>query len=460
MADVHSLSPTLDAERTASPGGVGLIWLAATMTASTLPLGALIVELFPHANFLWVLLFASLFFVTVGVISLPGFRLGIPTMAISARLFGEKFNRLISISNWFSQVGWQAVVLVLVIFVLRSVLEYLHVAQSSTALTLAIILGVLANFAVPVIGYAAIVRVQSLASLVMGMFALYILWHLHGFALLWSHSFAGSKTSWLQTFAALSLTLMGGALSWTMFASDYSRYLARSSTRPAVFFWPALGGAVGGALILSLAMVLSFSGGVNLSARGLTLAAKGMDSPALYLAFCVFAILGLLASNFLNSYSSAFSLAVTLGRDLNRKYVTILDAVLATLLAFYVLFVSPSFFEAFQTFLDLLIIVAAPWTGIVCIAVLFRQRLGKTAISEVSTLWRIAILLVGVLATIVFSNNPLWEGWGAQLLSNYDLSPLIGFAFGAGLELARQVLCKRREAESFTEIASTVVEHQ
>ncbi|MGE0048189.1 MAG: cytosine permease [Acidithiobacillus sp.] len=460
MADVHSLSPTLDTERTASPRGVGLIWLAATMTASTLPLGALIVALFPRANFLWVLFLASLFFVTVGIISLPGFRWGIPTMAISSKLFGEKFNRLISVSNWCSQVGWQAVVLVLVIFVLRSVLEYLRIAHGPMALALAILFAVLANFAVPVIGYAAIVRVQSLASLVMGVFAFYILWRLHGFDLLWSRSFASPETSWLQTFAAVSLALMGGALSWTMFASDYSRYLARNSARTAVFFWPALGGAVGGALILSLAIVLSFSGGVNLSSGGLTLAAKGMDSPALYLAFCGFAILGLLASNFLNSYSSAFSLAVTLGRDLNRKMVTVLDASLATLLAFYVLFVSPSFFDAFQTFLDLLIIVAAPWTGIVCIVVLFRQSTVIPRNPAASTRWRVMILLLGMLLTIVFSNNPLWEGWGAYLFANNDLSPLLGFGLGATLELVHQLLCKYGEMVRLGKVAATVGEHQ
>jgi len=442
MTDVHSLSPTQDSERSASAGGVGLIWLAATMTASTLPLGALLIALFPHANFIVVLILASLFFITVGAISLPGFRLGIPTMAISARLFGNKFNRLISISNWLSQVGWQAIVLVLVIFVLRSMLEYLDLAKGPAALSIAIVLGIFANFTVPVVGYKAIVKAQSFASVIMGIFALYILWYMHGFTLLWGRSFAAGGTSWLQTFAALSLALMGGALSWTMFASDYSRYLTRASRRWSVFIWPTLGGAIGGALILALAMVLTFSGGVNLSADGLTLAAKGMDSSVIYLSFCIFAVFGLLASNFLNSYSSAFSLAVTLNSDLNRKYVTILDAVLASLVALYILFISPSFFEAFQTFLDLLIIVAAPWTGIVCSAILFRDSFSPK--NNAMQYQKLVILLTGILGTIIFSNNPLWEGWGAALLDNNDISPLIGFAIGLLLESGWQILMQKR----------------
>lgn len=461
MTDVHSLSPTLDEERTALPGGVGLIWLAATMTASTLPLGALIIALFPRADFLLVLILASLFFVTVGLISLPGFQLGIPTMAISARLFGSSFNRLISISNWFSQVGWQAVVLVLVVFVIRSLLEYLHLAQGTTALALAIVLSVLANFVIPVIGYSAIVKVQSFSAVIMGCFALYILWHLHGFSLLWTESYASHHGSWLQTFAALSLALMGGALSWTMFAADYSRYLARSSKPVAVFLWPALGGGVGGALILWLAFSLYFTGGIKINAGGLSIAAKGMASPVLYLAFCIFAILGLLASNFLNSYSSAFSLAVTLGRDLNRKYVTLLDAVLASLLAFYVLFVAPSFFDAFQTFLDLLIIIAAPWTGVVCSAIVLRADSSLVEGIKSPAYGRIAILLLGVMATILFSNNPLWEGWGARILANNDISPLIGFGLGLLLETVHQLAVRRKLVKMTGKIAvaDALVEH-
>lgn len=437
MNDVHSLLPTNDSERTASAGGVALIWLAATMTASTLPLGALLVELFPSANFLVVLVLASVFFITVGAISLPGFNLGIPTMAVSSRLYGDKFNRLVSFSNWLSQVGWQAIVLVLVIYVLRSMLSYLGLVNGSNALGVAIILGIFANFFIPIIGYQAIVKAQSIVSIFMGIFALYILIKMHGFAQLWERSFNQTSISWIQTFSALSLALMGGALSWTMFASDYSRYLNRTSNRLAILIWPTLGGGIGSALILSLALVLTFTGGVNLSAGGLEITAAGMHSPIIYLSFCVFAILGLLASNFLNSYSSAFSLAVTLNRDLNRKYVTVIDAILATLVAIYILFVSPSFFDSFQTFLDLLIIIAAPWTGIMCSAIIFRDLLTPTC--KKAQYGRVTILLIGVFATILFSNNPLWEGWGAMLLANNDISPLVGFIIGLFLESARRI---------------------
>jgi len=431
MADIHSITPTLDQERTANPLGVGLIWLAATMTASTLPLGALIAELFPDANFILVITLAAFFFITVGIISLPGFQLGIPTMAISAKMFGGKYNKIISISNWLSQVGWQSVVLLLVIFVLQSMIQYLHLANGNTALEMAIVLAIIANFTIPIIGYEAIVKAQTGASLIMGLFAFYILWHLNGFSLLWLRSFSGTHISWMQTLAALSLALMGGALSWTMFAADYSRFLNRKNRSTAVILWPSIGGALGGSLILSLAFVLYFSGGVELTKTGLHITVHGLESPILYVSFCAFAILGLLASNFLNSYSSAFSLAVTIGKDINRKQITAIDASLASVISLYILFISPSFLQAFQTFLDLLIIVAAPWTGIVCAEIFVGWSEGVSA-KKYSPLSRprMAILIVGMFVTAIFSNNPLWEGFGARILGGNDISPLVGFFFG------------------------------
>ena len=116
MSDRHSISATTDAERMSSAPRVALIWLAATMTASSLLVGALIAQMFSLASFLSAILIASALFVAVGVIGIPGFLYGIPTMAVSALVFGRPVNKMISLSNWLSQLGWQAVVLVLVVY--------------------------------------------------------------------------------------------------------------------------------------------------------------------------------------------------------------------------------------------------------------------------------------------------------------------------------------------------------
>ncbi len=439
MADRHSIQSTTEPERMASAGGVGMIWLAATMTASTLPLGALIATLFPHAAFFWVVAVAAAFFLGVGVLSLPGYRLGIPTMAVSERVFGKGANRLVSLASWFSQIGWQAVVLVLVVFTVRSVLVYTRLVQGPEALYVAIVFSVLANFAVPVAGYGAIVRAQTVSSVMMGLFALYIFLHLGGLPLL---AHGHGPVSFLQTAGAISLALMGGALSWTMFASDYSRFIPSRTRSWRVAFWPALGGAAGGSLVLALSFVLYFRGGIALGPSGLSLSAGGMASAPLYLGFCLFAMLGLLASNFLNSYSSAFSLAVFLGRDLDRKWVTVTDAALATGIALYVLFVSPSFLDTFQTFLDLLILVAAPWTGLMLVRVLLGPGISGTGPEPLEGAASVLILVAGIAATAAFSDNPLWTGAGAGLFQDTDLSPLAGFGLAAFLGLACRPLLR------------------
>ncbi|WP_298169771.1 cytosine permease [Acidithiobacillus sp.] len=429
MSDRHSISATTAAERTSSAPHVALIWLAATMTASSLPVGVLIAQLFPLAPFLWVVLLASTLFAAVGILSIPGFVYGIPTMAVSARVFGKPVNKLISLSNWLSQLGWQAVVLVLVVYILRSVFDSYGLVPANSSIYYALVLAILGNFVVPIIGYKAIVTAQTVGALFLALFAIAILVYLHGGQALPMLSAVGHFDG-IQTLGGISLALMGGAFSWTMFASDYSRYVRRDTSLTKMALWPSLGGFAGGSLILALAITLYVHGGIQVGPAGLTIMATGLGTSALYLGFCTFAILGLLASNFLNSYSSAFSLAVVVGKDLDRKKVTVLDALLATLVGIYMLFVAPSFWDSFQTFLDLLIIVAAPWTGVMIMYVLWdvlpEARGGLSRLPHGrANVW---VLAIGVAVTVLFSNNPLWEGYGAHLLHGIDISPLAGVA--------------------------------
>lgn len=437
MSDTHSISATTNQERTSTAPRVALIWLAATMTASSLPVGVLIAQLFPLASFLWVVLLASLFFLAVGILSIPGFVYGIPTMAVSARVFGQLFNKLISFSNWLSQIGWQAVVLVLVVYILRSVFNNYALFSSEQSLYLALIIALCANFVIPVIGYKAIVSAQTVGAIFLALFAAVILLWLHGGEALTSVPASGHFSA-LQALGGISLALMGGAFSWTMFASDYSRYVRRDTSLTQIALWPSLGGFFGGALILALAITLYVHGGIQVGPSGITIAAKGLGDSLLYLGFCLFAVLGLLASNFLNSYSSAFSLAVVVGRDIDRKIFTVVDAILATLVGIYMLFIAPSFWDSFQTFLDLLIIIAAPWTGLMVGYVLMDVVPEKIhSISFSQNHWmNIAILVLGVIITIMFSNNPLWEGPGAQWLHGNDISPLLGAITGVVLFVA------------------------
>ena len=441
MGDRHSISATTEAERTSSAPRVALIWLAATMTASSLPVGVLIAQLFPMAPFLWVVLLASALFAAVGIISIPGFVYGIPTMAVSARVFGRSVNKLISLSNWMSQLGWQAVVLVLVVYILRSVFDSYSFLPANTSIYYALVLAVFGNFVVPIIGYRAIVTAQTVGALFLALFAMAILVYLHGGQAL-SMTHALGRFDGLQTLGGIALALMGGAFSWTMFASDYSRYVRRDTSLTQMALWPSLGGFAGGGLILALAITLYVHGGVQVGPAGISITATGLGTSVLYLGFCTFAILGLLASNFLNSYSSAFSLAVVIGKDLDRKKFTVLDALLATLVGIYILFVAPSFWDSFQTFLDLLIIVAAPWTGVMITYVLWdvlpeaRGGLSRLPHRRVNV-W---VLAIGVAVTVLFSNNLIWEGYGVQLLHGTDISPLVGVATTIAASILYRVL--------------------
>ncbi|EGQ64136.1 cytosine/purines/uracil/thiamine/allantoin permease family protein, partial [Acidithiobacillus sp. GGI-221] len=97
-----------------------------------------------------------------------------------------------------------------------------------------------------------------------------ILVYLHGGQAL-SMTHALGRFDGLQTLGGIALALMGGAFSWTMFASDYSRYVRRDTSLTQMALWPSLGGFAGGGLILALAITLYVHGGVQVGPAGISI---------------------------------------------------------------------------------------------------------------------------------------------------------------------------------------------
>ncbi|MHB1513555.1 MAG: purine-cytosine permease family protein [Acidiferrobacter sp.] len=431
----HSLGATDANERQGSTWGTFFIWLAATMTASSIPLGGIMAQMFPNAPFVLVILVASGFFLLVGIVSIPGFVYGLPTMVISERLFGPRVNRAISAANWLSQVGWESVVLVIVIYIVRSLLFPGQATYTLMETLTALAVSLLANFAVPLLGYRAIVVAQKAGAGVLMIFSVVILFHIPLKDSLVSSGIVMSGATLRSALGALSLGLMGGALSWTMFASDYSRFTQRDASLARVVAAPAAGGFLGTFVILLVSVALYQAGGVTFGRDGIAFPRGMFHSEVLYYGFCIFAVLGLLASNFLNAFSSAFSLAVTLRRDLNRRLSTFVDAFIGTVVAIWILFYAPTFLDVFEVFLSLLIVVAAPWTGVFVVEIV-GDLLDKGQAQDPAS-WmrghraRAVILAVSIVGSAAFSSNPLWVGYGAHALGGVDVSPLVGLGLGA-----------------------------
>ncbi|WP_298137307.1 cytosine permease [Acidiferrobacter sp.] len=440
----HSLGATGTDQRRGSVWGVFFIWLAATMTASTIPLGGIMAQMFPGAPFLPVILAASGFFLLVGIISIPGFVYGLPTMVVSEHLFGARVNRLISAANWLSQVGWESVVLVIVIYIVRSLLFPGDTVYPLSATLTALVVSLFANFTVPLLGYRAIVVSQKAGAIVLMVFSVVIFLHIPARnSLILGHTVM-SGTTLRDALGALSLGLMGGALSWTMFSSDYSRFMRPGTSLARVAMAPAIGGFLGNFVILLVSVALYQAGGVAFGKDGIAFPRGMFHSEFLYYGFCIFAVIGLLASNFLNAFSSAFSLAVMLRRDLNRRLSTFVDASIGTAIAVWILFYAPTFLDVFEVFLSLIIIVAAPWTGVVAVEILADRIGGGLPADPASWLAgrrrRTVVMAVAVAASALFSSNPLWTGYGAQALGGVDISPLVGLILAALLTGAARLV--------------------
>ena len=428
--DIHSLSPTSLSERHDSPMNVFFIWLAGTMTASAIPVGAVIVQQFPSIPLIYPIIIACLMYVIVGIISLPGFLFGIPSMVASEHSFGHSTNRIVSLSNWLAQVGWESILLVIVSYIIRAILFSGYANYSILDTGIAFSIAILFNFIIPIIGYRAIVKTQEYSSFILLAFAVVVLFSipLH----------ISELASWkgvahypiLDIMGAVSIGLMGGAFSWTMYSSDYSRFIKKDSGLFSVIIAPSAGGFIGHLIIMVTSVALYMDGGIKFNTTGIAISSAIFMNKFLYYGFTIFSIIGLLAANYLNSYSSAFSLATVVGTDYNRKWFTAADAALAVVISSCIIFVAPSFIAVFRIFLSLIIVIAAPWTGIMTVNIIIDLIIKKSDnIQSIGAFRKFNswVLWPSVLCTSLFASNSIFEGYGASLFSGINLSPIVGF---------------------------------
>src|ERR1035441_3336479 len=103
---------------------------------------------------------------------------------VSRAPFGRNGNRLPSLFNWITQVGFEILGLVLVVFVVDAILNKAGVASvSNAAQVLIIILAVVVQFVMPFLGHATIKTVLRYLSFVFivlfVVMAILVLPHVH-----------------------------------------------------------------------------------------------------------------------------------------------------------------------------------------------------------------------------------------------------------------------------------------
>ena len=345
--------------RWGKPGGLFWMWAGAVWNVEFVVYGALAVVVFglSFAQALIVIVIGNLSYTLTGLASLQGPEAGTTTFAISRAAFGPRGNKMPSLFNWVTQVGFEIEGIALIVFAAILLTSKAGFTAGTAAKVIFIIVAVLVQAVLPLLGHAAVLRVlRWLAIPFVILFA--VMAGLTGSRANLSVPAHGAPWGSLTIF--LALVIAAGGLGWTENGNDYSRYLPRFTNKKRIVVAVALGGAIPSALLEILGAAVAtgahFSGTPTPNSL-----ISGFPTWFIW-PYLIFAIAQLFAINTLDLYSSGVTLQSLFPR-LHRLQCVAIDTVVCGAIAGYAIF-SGRFLTLLQDFLLFIILWLGPWCAI------------------------------------------------------------------------------------------------
>ena len=427
------------------------VWFSGDAHLATLAVGVLGITL--GGNLLWtsvaVLAGNALGTFFMAFHSTQGPQLGLPQMIQSRPQFGYTGALLVWAVALIAYIGYNAFNQVLAAQALHQLTPAIPAASSA-----AIVVFALVAVSLAAVGYDHIHRAQRgfayLMIAILTIFSLGGLITLRFPAAQWETSGFRAVPFLAQMFAAASYQL-----SWSIYVSDYSRYLPRDVGVRESFWWTYLGAFIGGAWMMLVGTVAAAISPQLDVAAAIERAADAV-MPGLGKLLIAGALLGLVTITSLNFYGASLTLlsvADTL-RPLRctaaKRLASLGVALLAsTLLA---LNASGNFVARFQDYLALLLYLFTPWTAINLVD-FYLVRKGHYSIREIFNSrgmyghwnWRgLTAYLVGFAVMIPFFSTELYAGPVARALGGADVAMLVGLPVAAAVYL---LTCRSMDLE-------------
>lgn len=241
----------------------------------------------------------------------------------------------------------------------------------------------------------------------------------------------------VQFFAAAAYQL-----SWSIYVSDYSRYLPREVSVRESFWWTYVGAFIGGIWMMLLGTVAAalfpaaeVAGAVQMAADTVM---PGLGSPLL-----TSGLLGLVTITSLNFYGASLAL-LSIADSVHPSPPTVTKRLVSLLLLTIVsiglaLVASKDFVHRFDDLLAVLLYLFTPWTAINLID-FYVVRRGHYSIREIFNPngmygrwnWRGLVSYgVGFVVMIPFVNSGIYRGPVAVQLGGADVSMLVGLPVSA-----------------------------
>jgi len=229
-------------------------------------------------------------------------------------------------------------------------------------------------------------------------------------------------------FVLMSTIALSQGISWATYASDYSRYLRSSSSRPAIF-WLTMGGLIASYVWVQATGLGAASVLANQTVPGVRALMGGGTPGVLALAAIAF---GAITSNSMNDYTGSLAFQA-LGVRVRRPAAAVLAAVLA--------FAAILWMHAADTAgrFENILLLAGYWIAPFCAIVMigwhdhkdrYQPSLLRAALSfrDLRAGWpALAAFVLAFAAMVPFMNTSVIEGPAARALHGADIAFYIGF---------------------------------
>src|ERR1700681_534004 len=418
------------------------VWFSGDAHLATLAVGVLGITL--GGNLLWTAVavvagcLLGTFFMAFH--STQGPQLGLPQMIQSRPQFGYSGALLVWAVAMVAYIGYNAFNQVLA----AQALHQLTTSISPTS-PAAIIVFALIALALAAVGYDKIHLAQRgfayLMIAILTVFSVGGLFLLKFPAAQWDPAGFRGVPFLAELFAAASYQL-----SWSIYVSDYSRYLPRDVGVRASFWWTYLGAFVGGAWMM-LVGTIAAAAAPKLDVAAAMEHAADLVLPGLGKVLLLSALLGLITISALNFYGASLTLLSVadtvkpLVCTVGKRLLSLLAAFLASCII--ALSSSSNFVNRFEDLLAVLLYLFTPWTAINLVD-FYVVRKGHSSIREIFNPagmygqwnWRgLTAYVIGFVVMIPFFSTGMYTGAVARALGGADVAMLVGLPVAAAVYL-------------------------
>lgn len=428
-------------ERWARPRDIASLWAGVSTNVQYFVYGAILpVFGLPLWTSIAVVLIGNLSYLLLAVASLQGPVAGTTTFTISRASFGVRGSRVMSFSNWITQLGFETEGLLLIVGAVVTLFTMAGVHVTSALKISVIVCATALMVVLPLFGHATMVRV--LRWLIAPFIAAYAVLTFFISGHVTTAVVSGQATDWQTLSLALAFSFTLAGLSWTENGNDYTRYLPANAKKSSVVGWLFAATAIPQVLTMLVGFFTVAAFPMNsdwLSANPFNAFLTSHHATAQHVvpawfvvAFLAMAITQLFAINSLDLYSSGVSLQA-MGLRLRRYQAVLLDGLIAGTLTTWVTFAS-TFADFMRTFVGVVIIWITPWLAIYLTDwLLRRQRYDVAALQDTAPTGRyfgfhgvnwnaVSALLVGMALALAAYAKP----FGAVNFPMKWMSPISG----------------------------------